>query len=266
MIDLHNHTPYCHHAIGDPAEYVERARAMGMREYGFAEHSPWMHQYAGEQIAPSNDEFDEYLDVIEALRDRENGRGEMNLRIGIEVDFIPEKTSLATDFLNAYPFDFCIGSIHNIGDWIFDHPDHLDRWNSVNVREVYETYFALMRQMIEWDEIDIIAHLDLPKKFGHRPEEGYIDLVRDLIPAVKKSGLVVEVNTAGLDKPVGEFYPSDEIVQLLVEENIPLTISSDAHKPEQVGAHHKRAIKLLKKLGVQELYTFDKRHRLALPL
>src|SRR5690606_30794081 len=182
MPDLHDHTPLRHHAIGDPTEYIARARELGITEYGFAEHSPWMFQYDGEQIAPTPEGFREYLDRMESLQATEKKQhGGINLRIGIELDFMLEKRATAFEMIENYPFDFHIGSVHNLGTWIFDHPNYIHLWETKNVRAVYEEYFAALRSMLEWGVIDILGHLDLPKKFGHVPAEGYADLVEDLL-------------------------------------------------------------------------------------
>ena len=77
--------------------------------------------------------------------------------------------------------------------------------------------------------------------------------------AIKKADMAVEINTAGLRKPVKELYPSDEILEMLVEENIDITLSSDAHSPLQVGFGYEKALEKLKEFGVNELVYFEKK-------
>lgn len=266
MPDLHNHTPMCHHAEGEPEEYIARAHQLGIAEYGFSEHSPWMFQYEGEPLAPTGGEFPLYLEKMEHLRARERRNGGLNLRIGIEMDFIPEKRAEAEAAAKGYDFDYHIGSVHNLGDWIFDHPDRLKDWDSRDVGAVYREYFAAVREMLHWGFIDILGHLDLPKKFGHVPDGGYMDLVEELLPLIAESGVVVEVNTAGRDKPVGEFYPSPAIVGMLVRAKVPFTIGSDAHRPSEVGRHRAEAIQLLRDCGARELISFERRRRIGVRL
>lgn len=266
MIDLHNHTPLCHHASGEPGEYVERARELGLREFGFSEHSPWMFQYEGEQIAPSEEEFAEYLETMRSLREEVTARGDMAFRIGIEMDFIPGYEQQARAMAESFEFDYHIGSVHNLGDWIFDHPDHLAQWDERDVGKVYEEYFKTLRQMFEWDLIDIVGHLDLPKKFGHVPRAGYEMYVASLLPLLIESDAVVEINTAGRDKPIGEFYPSPTVVAHLARAGVPFTLGSDAHKPSEVGRYFDDALTLLRECGVKEIITFDKRRKVGIPI
>ncbi|MBX3730262.1 MAG: histidinol-phosphatase HisJ family protein [Candidatus Sumerlaeia bacterium] len=263
MIDLHNHTPLCHHAVGEPEEYLARARTLGLREYGFSEHSPWMLQYDGEQIAPTDAEFDQYLDRMQALRERHDGTDGPVLRIGIEMDFRPEHAARARAMAAAFPFDHHIGSVHNLGDWIFDHPDRLHEWAGRDVGQVYREYFAAIRAMLDWNLIDIVGHLDLPKKFGHLPPEGIESFVEELLPDLVAAGVAVEINTAGRDKPVGEFYPGPAVVARLARAGVPFTLGSDAHKPSEVGRHIGDALELLRGCGVREVMTFSQRQRVG---
>jgi histidinol-phosphatase (PHP family) len=267
LVDLHNHTPWCHHATGHPREYLARARDLRIPVYGFSEHSPWMFEYPGERLSPTEAEFAEYWDLMVALREEERAAGALDLRIGIELDLIPAKRAHAEAFLARYPLDHHIGSVHNIGDWIFDHPDHLDTWKGRDVTRVFEDCFAILADALSWGIVDIVGHLDLPKKFGHRPpSDTLLALVRDLVPAIRRSGAAVEINTAGLDKPAAEFYPGRAVLELLVAESIPLTLGSDAHKPSEVGRHRAAALALLCDLGVTHVAAFRRRQIEMIPL
>ena len=67
----------------------------------------------------------------------------------------------------------------------------------------------------------------------------------------------MEVSTAGLRKPAGELYPARGFLELCVQARIPVALSSDAHRPEEVGADYDRALELLAELGITELCVFD---------
>ena len=44
-------------------------------------------------------------------------------------------------------------------------------------------------------------------------------------------GSAVELSTAGLRKPVGEFYPARAFAELCARAGVPFALSSDAHLP-----------------------------------
>ncbi len=109
---------------------------------------------------------------------------------------------------------------------------------------------------------DVLAHPDLVKVWGaDRPlPEGdlrsYYELAMD---GIAESQIAVEVSTAGLRKPVGEMYPAPAFLQMCLEAGSPVALSSDAHRPEDVGADYEQALELLAASGVQELCVFERR-------
>ena len=71
----------------------------------------------------------------------------------------------------------------------------------------------------------------------------------------------MEINTAGLRKPVGELYPSREFLKMAHEAGIPLLINSDAHAPEEVGADFDQAWAVAAEIGYTQTVRFEKRQR-----
>ena len=56
--------------------------------------------------------------------------------------------------------------------------------------------------------------------------------------------MVIEINSAGLRKPVQEMYPCRQIIEKMFQLGLPVTMGSDAHHPDQVaeGDVYKRQI------------------------
>jgi len=97
------------------------------------------------------------------------------------------------------------------------------------------------------------------KKFGNRPT-GEISLdLDDTAKVFKECGVAVEINTSGLRKPVGEIYPSSEILKVYRKYDIPIVFGSDAHTPDDVGRDFDKAVSLARQAGYQEFVTFEKR-------
>ena len=84
--------------------------------------------------------------------------------------------------------------------------------------------------------------------------------------AMQKSGVAYEVSTAGLFKPVGEIYPSPGFVQTMHDYGVPFVLSSDAHKPEEVGREFQRSLALVREAGYKEITMFEGRKSVAMPL
>ena len=78
--------------------------------------------------------------------------------------------------------------------------------------------------------------------------------------------MAVEISTAGLRKPAGEIYPAPAFLSMCREAAVPVALSSDAHRPEDVGAGYEQALELLGELGITELAVFSGRQRRMEPI
>jgi histidinol-phosphatase (PHP family) len=265
LMDLHNHTTRCCHATGPMAAYVERAKALGLSNFGFSDHSHWMLQACGERLAMLAGELDAYVADVLALQaeyDSEAPRP-FHVRLGMEMDFMPSRLPLAREIQSRYDWDYIIGSVHNIGFEKLQAPEMYDQWS---IDDVCELYFHQLGMMVDERFCDIIAHIDLPKKMGRRPASGMLSHVESLIPAILAAGMAVEINTSGRDAPAQEFMPGWEVIEALAAAGVPLTLSSDAHAPHQVGRHFAEVLAGLRRLGVRELVYFEGRTMRHAPL
>jgi len=102
--------------------------------------------------------------------------------------------------------------------------------------------------------------LDLVKKFGFRPKGDLNDLLLETVRTISKSGMCIEVNTGGLRKSCHEIYPSGELLKMCFENGLPITLGSDAHLSEDVGAGFDKAIASVRKIGYTEIVRFTKRN------
>ena len=252
MIDLHNHTPLCNHATGNLKEYIQKAIEKEIKIFGFADHAPMEFD---KKYRMSFEDMKNYENSINSLKNEYKDK--IKILLGYEVDFTPKKY-LDKRVLNAN-VDYLIGSVHFLDNWGFDNPEFIKEWKNRDIDDVYKEYFKYVEEMINSKLFQIIGHIDLIKVFGFKPKTPIKDLIKNVIKAIKKTNMVVEINTAGLRKPVKEIYPSTEILSLLADNNINITFSSDAHAPEQVGFKIKEAINLAKDFGYKKATFFEKK-------
>lgn len=266
LADYHIHTARCGHATGAMEEYVRQARASGLMEMGFSDHI-YMYWLPPEQrdpsLAMSEEEFPAYVEDVYRLQ-REFP--DMSIRLAVEADYIPGWERQLTKALAPYPWDYVLGSVHFIGDWGFDDERHIARFQEWDVGELYERYFDLVCRGAESGLFDVMAHPDLVKKFGHRPSGDLRPLYAQVARRLKAADVCVEVNTAGLRKPVAEIYPAYELLREFRRAGLSATIGSDAHAPGQVAADYQRAVALLKEAGYTEVTVFKERRRQKRPL
>ncbi len=255
-VDYHMHTPLCGHASGEPREYAQRALDVGIREIGFSDHAPFVRGLLP-GITMSDGELPRYHDMVRAVQKEFSGR--LTIKFGIEADYIPGYEEKTRKLLERYPFDYVYGSVHFIDGWGFDNPDERQAWSQVDVDQVYRAYYRLLRASAETELFDIIAHVDLVKKFGYRPSADLTADLKETARVFKEHGLAIEINTAGLRKEVKEIYPSLDILKVYVSEGVPITFGSDAHLPSDVGADFDKARDLALAAGCKEYVLFKDR-------
>lgn len=256
ICDYHMHTPLCGHASGQPEEYANHALKMGLKEIGFSDHAPFVvRELPG--ITMKVNELPIYHKMIEDVRAWFKGR--LEIRIGIEADFIPGYEAKTKVMLEAYPYDYVIGSVHFIKDWGFDDPAQRKKWSEHDINSVYRDYHELLRASARTGFFNIIAHPDLVKKFGHRPTQDITKDIEQTAKVFKETGVAVEINTSGRRKTVGEMYPAPRDLTIYCKTGVPLTFGSDAHKPEEVACDYDKAVELAKQAGYKEYVMFKNR-------
>ena len=256
IADYHMHTPLCGHAVGDPKEYAQQAVKVGLKEIGFSDHAPFVHM-VDPGVTMDIKQLPEYYKMIEDVR--ELFRNELTIKVGIEADFIPGYEEKTKAIIDDYNYDYVIGSVHFIKDWGFDDPGQRDKWDQADINQVYRDYYELLRQSAKSKMFDIMAHVDLVKKFGHRATEDMTDEVRNTAEVFKECGVAAEINTSGIRKVVNEIYPALECMKIYAEAGVPLTFGSDAHDPKDVGADFEIALDMARTAGYKDYVLFKNR-------
>jgi histidinol-phosphatase (PHP family) len=243
---------------------VERYRATaserGIAELGVSEHvyrfrqalAVWRHPFWLEQ---ARDDLDAYCAFV---------REQTDLRLGIEADFVAGGEEQMATLLAARDFDYVVGSVHFLRDRAVDMDDYSVWQTARSAEEVWRRYFQTLGEAAGSGLFDVIAHPDLVKVWGRerpRPEGDLRRYYELALEGIAESGVAVELSTAGLRKRAREVYPAPAFLQMCVDVGVPVALSSDAHRPEDVGAGYEQALALLEDMGVGELCVFERRER-----
>ncbi len=287
-VHLHDHGPY--RGVGPPLgeypdgyieQYVEQAAHRGLEEVGFTEHLYrcvesdavlgrfWDHE-PRRDLAEQTEAFiaedrtlslEAYVAAVVAAKDRG-----LPVKLGLEVDFMPESIDAVVDYLAPYPWDFLIGSVHWIGGWSVDHSGAAHEYARRGIRQSYEDYFELERQLAASGAVDVLAHVDVVKVHGDMLAEPPIDLYAEVVAAAAESGTAVEVSSSGLHKPAAELYPSPVFLEMFNKGGVPITLASDAHEPAHCGRDFGQVIAGAVAAGYDSYLRFSKRSATAVPL
>lgn len=236
------------HQPEELAPFFSRAAGAGVAWIGLAEH-------------------DWFLDDLVPERTRILGADAgIHVLVGVEVDYAPGREREIARRLAGYDLDFTIGSVHTIGSWMFDHPAHIAGYGDWDPDRLWAEYFRRVACAAESGLFNIIGHLDLPKIFGCRPHRPVTDLAMPALERIREAGACIEINTAGLRKPVEEIYPSLDLLRQAYVMGIPATISSDAHRPPDVARDMSQATAAAVAAGYKELSVIMKGSLLKIPL
>jgi len=155
--------------------------------------------------------------------------------------------------------------VHWLADRAVDHPDYL-AWDALDAEDVWSRYLDELTAAAESGLFDVLAHIDLPKVFGHVPPASALDRWPEVIARIAAAGVAVECSSAGLRKPVGALYPDPDLLALCADAGIPVTLSSDAHRPADIASGYATAVAALRGAGYSELARFDGRVRTSTPI
>lgn len=259
LFDSHMHTPLCGHAQGEPQEYAEAACRRGLDGIIFTCHTPLPDGMSAE-VRMKEDELPEYAESIQACRDDFQGRCEV--RLGLEVDFVPGYEKALEKIIQSQPFDYIIGSVH-------PHlPEIRDVFWKDDPVDFSKAYFNLQAQAAETGLFDTIAHPDVIKiiRWAGYDKALMKDEFCRFLDRIAAAGVCLECNTSGLTRRVQEIHPSPAFLPLLAERGIPVVIGSDAHRPERVGDGFREGLESLREAGYEELQVFKARDKSAVPL
>ena len=259
-VDLHNHTTLCNHANGTVEQYVQRAIELGIDHYGFSDHAPMNFDPKYRMDISQKALYEKW--VLDA---KEKYKNQIKILLAYEVDYL--EGYILDEIINS-KVDYLIGSVHflkNKNDmWGFDNPEFIGVYKSKDIDTIWLEYFDAIKSMAKTQLFDIVGHFDLIKVFRFLPKKDIRILANDALKQIKKSGMVLEINPAGLRKPIGETYPSKQLLELAYEMNIDITFGSDAHEIEQVGFKYDEVVSLAKEIGYTKCITFDNREKIKI--
>jgi histidinol-phosphatase (PHP family) len=275
LFNLHTHT-FFSDGSSAPGEYLNEAIRQGFSILGFSDHSPVPFE---NNFAIKEERLGEYCTAIRNLSPTPysppqlgwgQGRG-IQILLGLEIDYIPGITKPIEEYRKTNQFDYFIGSVHLVrngndpGLWFIDGPDIsiydqglIDFFHG-DIRNGVRSYYHQINRMILAQKPDIIGHLDKIKmhnrnRYFREEEKWYVQLVDETLDLIKENQCVVEVNTRGIYKKRSDsLFPGPEILRKLFKMKIPVTLTSDAHKPEELSLCFEETRKILMDIGFKTL-------------
>jgi len=279
MFDYHIHPNYSIDAEGEVEEFCKAALSVGLKEIAFTTHldtdrvtEDCYVNVRGEQVDISSSVwFEDYESTIRSAGDRYEEQG-LQVLLGIEVDCFPGVQGALPKGFFSTDFDFIIGSVHLIDHIAISANGRADEaFRKYSMEELGERYYSIMLDAIDLDIFDVLAHIDLYRRYG---EVFYGESIHDLwkhhIEELSKKMLSkrvgFEVNTSSLRRGMQQPMPEDRLIHALRNKGITtVTVGSDAHTPNDVGKDIKVALEMIRDAGFDGPSTYRKRKSTIVP-
>lgn len=265
LTNLHTHSLYCD-GSHSPEEMVLFALDNNFDSLGISSHGPVNEETYWNM---KQEKVEEYIEEVKRLK--EKYKDKIQIFLGMELDYLPGTgfTELSLSLIKR--LDYYIGSVHYLGTfkngfmWTVDYDIEellrgLEESFEGNIRKAVETYYETISEMAVRYQPPIIGHLDLFNKnnkdsilFDER-EDWYLEAVKKCLDTIKNTRSIVEINTGGIARNNNkEQYPSNLILKMIKDRNIPIMINSDAHAKEALAYKFDDMYKLVLEMGFEHL-------------
>ena len=267
LTNYHSHSLYCD-GRANMEDFIRFALSEGFTSYGFSSHAPlpfptaWTMEW---------DCMDDYLAEFRRLKAKY--AGQIELYIGLEIDYLNEESNPSVARFRELPLDYRIGSVHllyNAKGEVVDVDVTADKFRKLVDEEfggdlvrVVHLYYERLMRMVELGGFDIVGHADKMhyNAAAYRPglldEPWYDALIQEYFDAIVRKGYIVEVNTKSYLE-LGTFYPNERYFPVLLEKGIRVQVNSDSHYPERINNGRLQALAALQASGyhtVTEMYN-----------
>lgn len=261
--NYHSHCSFCD-GKSSMADFILFAIAKNIKNYGFSSHAPLPFFTHWTMLAS---DFPDYH--LEFERYKEKYKDQINLFLGLEIDFIEDFSSEIDAFLKDKKLDYLISSIHYLDKlsnghyWTIDGPfeefdEGLKELFRCDIKAATRKYYEVVNKMIDKGGFDIVGHVDKItlhgrhyRDFDHK-QSWYKKLIGETFQKIKDKGLILEINTKSL--PEKDFtYPNKYFFPLMKELNIPIIVNSDCHYPNLITAGFEQTYADLKKAGFSSM-------------
>ncbi len=263
MKDQHIHSTISHDGKSTIAQYIERARELGMESMTFTEH--W-DDYEGIETSLSTLDIASYYARFNEAKAKTDFPIHFGVEIGLQ-SYAPIKAHVKDGvrrMIEEFPFDFIIGSSHITKglDMAYDK----SFFDGLSRREAYMQYFEEMLENIcSFDEFDVYGHLDYVARYGGFAQKTieyaeFSDILDAILSELVKRDKGIELNTAGFRYGLGHPHPNETIIKRYKELGGKLiTLGSDAHRAVDLGSHFDVGREILLSAGFTEIAVYRKR-------
>lgn len=264
ILDMHTHTDNSFDGNHSAMFMCEAAEKAGLRSITFTDHCEV--DFYKERHFDQSD-FHSYFEVQKA---KSAFTGKLLVNAGIELGQPTYDKETAEKIIARFKYDQVIGSIHNLRDM----PDFCElKYENFDIYKLLDEYFDEELELAQWGKFDTLAHLTYPLRYmvgehGYKVDlSKFSDKIDAILKAIIDNGKALEINTSGFRQKIGRPMPDKDIVKRYKDLGGELiTLGSDSHFAEHVGAGIDQGMALAMECGFNHVALFQSREPVLIPI
>ncbi|MBU1018314.1 histidinol-phosphatase HisJ family protein [Patescibacteria group bacterium] len=265
LIDYHIHNHFSPDSDSPTEAIIEKALEAELNAICITNHSETFVNSEGMPGTVQPDALERFRKTRQEIDVFRRKYPDLMIGFGAEVQY-EDNMCPATELVEKAPFDFILGSVHNLDGINISGHTHADQFFEGRTEtQAYHRYFEEMLKLIEWGRISAVAHFDIIKKYGHehygpfKPEK-YKTILIAILKKMRDKGIGMELNTGSMHKRCKELFPHPTILKWCLETGIGhFTLGSDAHHTHEIARHFDEALAIAKDVGIKTFSTYQNR-------
>ncbi len=247
--DFHSHV-----SRTSAREMVQAARNKGIKTLGLSEHDFQMKEMRPIMLhLPREGAMMSLADYAEAVQQAAEEL-DFDVRLGMEVDFIPSKNEAIHTFIRELPWDFLIGSVHEVDDEVYE-SDQIT-WSEQDGQARWLRYYELLRAAVSSGYFSLVSHPVRMYRTNQHVPPTLDEEMEHLAAEAARYNVALELN--GYDTL---HYP--ELVKRLARacalHRAPISVGSDAHRPAEIAQAHAQTAAILQEVGISTVRIWKHR-------
>lgn len=223
--NYHTHTVRCRHASGSEEEYVLKAIECGLKVLGFSDHTPFLFPgdyYSHMRMYP--DQLEDYVASVLTLK--EKYKDKIDIRLGLEVEYYPDRMDDLLGLIAPYPIEYFILGQH----WCGNEQNEPYNGRATDDNALWERYCTQVIEGMKTGLFTYVAHPDLLHFVGD--PNFYKEQAAKLCHASKQYDIPLEINLLGIRS--WRHYPREDFWEVAGKVGCKVVFGCDAHSPEEV--------------------------------
>lgn len=262
LCDSHTHSNCSFDALNTVRQMCEKAVEKGLYSIAITDHCE---TWAIDNIDPEFGDFN--VKIPESLKQtsecKEIFKNKLKVLKGIELGEPTHDFAQTQKALSYGEYDFVLASVHNIrGEDDF----YFLEYSEENTSKILEKYFLEVLETAGFQTFDSLAHLTYPLRYIAEKSDikfdikSFYPIIDEILMTLIKNNKALEINSSGLRKEMNCTLPDETLIKRYKDLGGKyITIGSDAHNTNDLGANIADAANIAKKCGFTHQTIFEKR-------